>query len=188
VRLAPHRLASRQVSALFGPRTSLTRQLAAAPFAAASASPITRNALAHFDGRMLARQAPIVRPRKPKRPRDFVRPAADYGARRCLSPKPGELAPRGFARCKASAIAATPASLPSLRCSPVRLAPALGNWPALLMVAPPPGGWSKTPSAGFTACRLGFPSPIIQRHAAPLIRWILGKNGTALPRQCRETK
>lgn len=45
-----------------------------------------------------------------------LRPARrDYGARRCLSPKAKALASRGFARCKTSAIAASPASFCSFR-------------------------------------------------------------------------
>ncbi len=70
--------------------------------------------------------------RKSKWPRDFVRPG---GCRPCLP------------------IAATPASLPSLRSSPVRLAPALGNWPALLMAeltGPRPRRWTPRPAvSGF---------------------------------------
>jgi hypothetical protein len=49
-------------------------------------------------------------------PRDFVRPRHQhYGARRCLSPRTKAIAPQGFARCKASALSARPASFTSLR-------------------------------------------------------------------------
>ena len=100
-----HRLAPRQVSALFGPRTSLTRQLCIRSTFPPRPLHRFRSRCGRSDGCKLARQSPIVR-----------------------SPKKW---PRGSAR-PAEKLTVTPASFPSLLGSPRRLALALGNWPASL--------------------------------------------------------
>ncbi len=103
-------------------------------------------------------------------PRCFARARrSNIGARRCLSPKTKALAPRGFARCKASALcsktgglffATTSFSASKNRrtCRPELIGPATSRI-------------ASRPAVGVLPCH-----PKNARHSAPLIRLDAGKN------------
>ena len=80
-----------------------------------------------------------------------------YGARRCLSPKAKQYAPRGCARCKTTAIAVKPISIASLRCAKLTGFTDGG----------PNASWSETPALDFTACRLRFPRVAMELAVMP---------------------
>ena len=95
-----------------------------------------------------------------------------YGARRCLSPKANAIAPRGFARCKMSALCTKTGGLFFVPQAALRKTAGL-----VLRI-----NQSGHQSNRFTACRWRFAlTPENARHSAPLIRLDAGTGRATSP-------